>query len=160
MLSVEPKLRPSCAQILEIDFVKRKMEKLFESNEIEFEDEVIIEEDTNPNDGEAKASTNELLNTIKVPNNLAQLTNRLPKANYNIRTKKTEVVKSKDLQNLLSKSMPKQQPSTGRIQDQKEKAATEEIMYANQRSLPHISSMKTLQPESSPIQNHVSQNSI
>jgi len=31
MLSVEPKLRPSCAQILEMDIVKRKIERLFKN---------------------------------------------------------------------------------------------------------------------------------
>jgi hypothetical protein len=45
MLSVEPKLRPSCQQILDMDIIKRKMGKLFKNNEIEIEDEVIIEED-------------------------------------------------------------------------------------------------------------------
>ena len=30
------------------------------------------------------SSTNELLNTIKVPQNLAQLTKRLPKSNYDV----------------------------------------------------------------------------
>jgi len=44
MLNVEPKLRPSCSSILEIDLVKRRMQKLFPNNEIGLDDDVIIEE--------------------------------------------------------------------------------------------------------------------
>lgn len=73
MLSVEPRLRPSCEQILDMEQVKKRMSKLFPSNEsrdiVEYDDEHHSEE-------------NELLNTIKVPHNLAQLTKRLPKSNY------------------------------------------------------------------------------
>ena len=35
--------------------------------------------------GSSDANRNELLNTIKVPQNLAQLTKRLPKSNYSIK---------------------------------------------------------------------------
>lgn len=74
MLSVEPRLRPSCDQILEMEQVKKRMYKLFPSNEsrdiVEYDDE------------QQAMHENELLNTIKVPHNLAQLTKRLPKSNY------------------------------------------------------------------------------
>lgn len=57
-----------------MDQVKKRMNKLFPQNEsrdiVEYDDE-----HQGPND-------NELLNTIKVPHNLAQLTKRLPKSNY------------------------------------------------------------------------------
>ena len=43
MLSVEPRLRPSCEQILEMDQVKKRMHKLFPTNEskdiVEYDDE-------------------------------------------------------------------------------------------------------------------------
>lgn len=35
MLSVEPKLRPSCQQILELDQVKRRMAKLYPSESVD-----------------------------------------------------------------------------------------------------------------------------
>ena len=60
MLSVEPRLRPSCEQILEMDQVKRRMHKLFPNNDsrdiVEYDDE-----------NHQPEEHNELLNTIKVP---------------------------------------------------------------------------------------------
>ena len=43
-------------------------------------------------------NTNELLNTIKVPQNLAQLTKRLPKSNYEVARQNTHSnsIKSRD----------------------------------------------------------------
>ena len=41
MLSVEPKLRPSCAHLLETDIMQRRMTKLFPQNEIEYEWEAV-----------------------------------------------------------------------------------------------------------------------
>ena len=77
MLSVEPRFRPSCDQILEMEQVKKRMYKLFPSNDskdiVEYDDEKQVNNE------------NELLNTIKVPQNLAQLTKRLPKSNYSIK---------------------------------------------------------------------------
>lgn len=66
LLSVEPKLRPSCDTILNMDQVKKRLPRLFpdevhESNGIYN----IEEEDDN------LLGHNELLNTIKVPQNLA-----------------------------------------------------------------------------------------
>ena len=37
MLSVEPKLRPSCAHLLETEIMQRRMAKLFPQNELEYE---------------------------------------------------------------------------------------------------------------------------
>lgn len=51
------------------------MPKLFPTEETR--DIVEYDEPRGPN------AENELLNTIKVPQNLAQLTKRLPKSNYN-----------------------------------------------------------------------------
>ena len=45
MLNVQSKLRPSCAQLLELDIVVRRIRKLFPNNELQIysnEDEVII----------------------------------------------------------------------------------------------------------------------
>jgi len=80
MLSVEPKLRPSCAQLLELPQVRKRVAKLFPEDDqyssyMESREPTIYEDDPSTNH-------NELLNTIKVPNNLAQLTKRLPKSNY------------------------------------------------------------------------------
>ena len=84
LLNVEPKLRPTCQGILELDQVKRRIPKLF-PNEPELfgrETDYSLTEEDNTKTG--INSTNELLNTIKVPQNLAQLTKRLPKSNYDV----------------------------------------------------------------------------
>ena len=89
MLSVEPKLRPSCAHLLETDIIQRRMAKLFPNNELEY-DSSIVDESTRAAsmaDERKNMLHQELLNTIRVPNNLAQLTKRLPKSNYNMGSK-------------------------------------------------------------------------
>ena len=83
LLSVESKLRPTCQQILDMAQVRKRAAKLFpEDTAFDNQDNGIynIEEETDPG-----LESNELLNTIKVPQNLAQLTKRLPKSNYNVR---------------------------------------------------------------------------
>ena len=77
MLSTDSKLRPSAEAILDLDIVKKKINKLFPQEEMEMDDEVVIEEDEEDED---KKNQNGLLQTIRVPNNLAQLTKRLPRA--------------------------------------------------------------------------------
>lgn len=81
LLSVESKLRPTCQQILDMAQVRKRAIKIFPDDTFDTQDNGIynIEEETDP------AIDNELLNTIKVPQNLAQLTKRLPKSNYNVR---------------------------------------------------------------------------
>ena len=89
LLSVESKLRPSCQQILDMAQVRKRAIKIFPDDTFDTQDNGIynivdngiynIEEETDP------ALDNELLNTIKVPQNLAQLTKRLPKSNYVVR---------------------------------------------------------------------------
>ena len=78
LLSVESKLRPTCQQILDMAQVRKRAIKIFPDDTFDNQDNGIynIEEETDP------ALDNELLNTIKVPQNLAQLTKRLPKSNY------------------------------------------------------------------------------
>lgn len=44
---------------------------------------------------------NELLNTIKVPQNLAQLTKRLPKSNYNKLQSQSSSLKKREMQTSL-----------------------------------------------------------
>lgn len=66
LLNVEPKLRPTCLGIMELDQVKRRIPKLF-PNELEMfgmgdTNYSLTEEETN-----TRVNTNELLNTIKVP---------------------------------------------------------------------------------------------
>ena len=71
LLNVEPKLRPSCAQIIELDQVKRRLPKLFPEQYQNMstasamdEDYELTEEERN---NKSMNNTNELLNTIKVP---------------------------------------------------------------------------------------------
>jgi len=61
--------------------VRKRAIKIFPDDTFDTQDNGIynIEEETDP------ALDNELLNTIKVPQNLAQLTKRLPKSNYVVR---------------------------------------------------------------------------
>ena len=77
MLNVEPKLRPSCAQLLEMPQVRKRIMKLFPDEDFGDSSLYTYDEDTHES-----TFHNELLNTIKVPHNLAQLTKRLPKSNY------------------------------------------------------------------------------
>ena len=63
MLSVDPRLRPTSQQILELEQVKKRYAKLF-PNEVELESMLDEMEADN-------YSENELLKTIRVPNNLA-----------------------------------------------------------------------------------------
>lgn len=86
MLVVEPKNRPSCEEILEMSFVKSKSESL----------NISLDDGFNPNSYEAQANKlaaraktsdqtsehNLLLKTIVVPRDLANLSTRLPKSNY------------------------------------------------------------------------------
>jgi NIMA (never in mitosis gene a)-related kinase len=62
-------MRPSCEGILEMQIVRKRIEKLF------------------PND-EFYESQSSLLNTIRVPKNLLYLTDRLPKPSYESPTQK------------------------------------------------------------------------
>lgn len=82
MLSVDPRLRPNCQQILEMEQVRKRYHKLFPN---ESSTDVTRGDDTYGRTGDADdISKFDLLNTIKVPQNLAQLTKRLPKSNYSI----------------------------------------------------------------------------
>jgi NIMA (never in mitosis gene a)-related kinase len=65
MLQVQPNLRPSCNEILAMNFISRKAQKLYgEAGEPEYHD-------------------NELLQTIKISKNLFALSAMLPSATYN-----------------------------------------------------------------------------
>jgi NIMA (never in mitosis gene a)-related kinase len=84
MLSVEPRLRPNCQQILDMDQIKKRYHKLFpneSSTDVTRGDEVFGRQSSEVVD---ELNKFDLLNTIKVPQNLAQLTKRLPKANYSL----------------------------------------------------------------------------
>ena len=80
LLSVEPKLRPSCQQILDMPQVRKRMLKIF-PNEQQYT-EANETRTSNFDEETSLLNKNDLLNTIKVPQNLAQLTKRLPKPNY------------------------------------------------------------------------------
>lgn len=69
------------------------MYKLFPTEETR--DLVEYDEDRRPN------MDNELLNTIKVPQNLAQLTKRLPKSNYNKLQSQSSSLKKREMQTSL-----------------------------------------------------------
>ena len=64
LIQVTPQMRPGCDRILEMPIIKKRIEKLFPSQD-EFYD-----------------SQSSLLNTIRVPKNLLYLTDRLPKPSY------------------------------------------------------------------------------
>jgi serine/threonine protein kinase len=86
MLVVEPKNRPSCSDILEMNFVKAKAESLNISLDDGF-DPKSYEVQANKLATRAKTSDqnsehNLLLKTIVVPRDLANLSTRLPKSNY------------------------------------------------------------------------------
>ena len=68
LLSVEPKLRPSCQQILDMPQVRKRMAKLFpgDASQMDNSDGMYNIEEEN-----ISLNKNELLNTIKVPQNLA-----------------------------------------------------------------------------------------
>jgi NIMA (never in mitosis gene a)-related kinase 1/4/5 len=70
LLQVEPGLRPTCDQILAMDVIKKRMPLM---KNLPADPEITVEE--------AYANLN-LLNTIKLPKNLANLTKDLPKSNY------------------------------------------------------------------------------
>ena len=85
MLRVEAKRRPSCAEILDTDFVRVKCEEFA----IDLNDEPVAVYDSNNNliNSPKEQILEELvgdalLKTIKVPANLANLSSRLPKSNY------------------------------------------------------------------------------
>jgi hypothetical protein len=61
------------------------MQKLYPGEKIQFEPMSNIQEEIN----EDLLNEKGLLNTIKVPTNLSNLTKRLPKSNYNIRAVNT-----------------------------------------------------------------------
>jgi hypothetical protein len=65
--------------------VQRRMQKLYPGEKIQFEPMSNIQEEIN----EDLLNEKGLLNTIKVPTNLSNLTKRLPKSNYNIRAVNT-----------------------------------------------------------------------
>lgn len=65
--------------------VQRRMQKLYPGEKIQFEPMNNIQEEIN----EDLLNEKGLLNTIKVPTNLSNLTKRLPKSNYNIRAVNT-----------------------------------------------------------------------
>ena len=68
LLSVEPKLRPSCAAILNMDQVKKRLLRIFPGEQLHDDSGMYnIEEE----DDDHQLGKNELLNTIKVPQNLA-----------------------------------------------------------------------------------------
>lgn len=65
MVQVQPAMRPNCEKILELPFVKEKIEKLF------------------PEDFFSPESPKmDMLNTVRIPKNLLYLTDRLPKPDY------------------------------------------------------------------------------
>jgi NIMA (never in mitosis gene a)-related kinase len=69
LLQVEPAIRPTCDQILQMDSIKKRMGLLknLPSDEVQIDESLL-----NLN----------LLNTIKLPKNLSHLTKDLPKSNY------------------------------------------------------------------------------
>ena len=77
------------------------MQKLYPGEKIQFEPMSNIQEEIN----EDLLNANGLLNTIKVPTNLSNLTKRLPKSNYNIRAVNTYQPSKRNHLDLLSNEM-------------------------------------------------------
>ena len=85
MLKVDPRQRPDCKQILEWKEVKQKANELnlnldtnvplSNYNKFDAQTEPTLKETT-------ELAGEDLLKTIKVPANLANLSSRLPKSNY------------------------------------------------------------------------------
>lgn len=71
LLQVGSAARPTCDAILKMDIIKKRMGAIQKNEKI----------DTYVADFEEDDDMN-LLNTIKVPRNLTQLTNRLPRSKY------------------------------------------------------------------------------
>jgi NIMA (never in mitosis gene a)-related kinase len=76
LLTVDAKARPSTKEILRMEIIKKKAVELEQTNEhFEANDTFASLQDTD-------ANSDPLLKTIRVPNNLTNLTSRLPKSNY------------------------------------------------------------------------------
>eukprot|EP00347_Sterkiella_histriomuscorum_P002177 403369168 len=126
LLQVQPSTRPTCDQILALDIVKKRLSLAKQQPNLLL---MTNEQDLN-------LENLSLLNTIKVPRNLAQLTKNLPRSNY-ISTRE-----SKFIQN----------------QNQSVRLPSEPIsMHSGTRLLPQINSMKDIR---APPSDHLSLNSI
>ena len=85
MLKVDPRQRPDCKQILEWKEVKQKAQELNINLDVAVTSAGYSKFDsqTEPTYNQANELAGEdLLKTIKVPANLANLSSRLPKSNY------------------------------------------------------------------------------
>jgi hypothetical protein len=75
MLVVDPKARPSCSEILNLDVVKQKAEKLCINLSDGFQKQQLENDDLADqlSDDQYSDLKNQLLRTIKVPQNLSSL---------------------------------------------------------------------------------------
>ncbi|CDW89912.1 protein kinase domain containing protein [Stylonychia lemnae] len=80
LLQVQPNTRPTCEQILSMDIVKKRLNLVKNPNPL-----------MTTQEHELNLENLNLLNTIKVPRNLAQLTKNLPRSNY-ISTRESKFV--------------------------------------------------------------------
>ena len=94
MLKVDPRQRPDCKQILAWESVKKKANELNINLDVDIQasslQETRFEAQTEPPKSITELEGEDLLKTIKVPANLANLSSRLPKSNY----EKTRAVNS------------------------------------------------------------------
>lgn len=90
-MTVDPKNRPNCKQIIHMPVFIAKYNEIREEKAKEFEDEPSANEN--------------LLGTIKVPKNLRLLSERLPKSNYGIKVKKEK--RENDVSNISAQSISK-----------------------------------------------------
>jgi hypothetical protein len=81
--------------------VQRRMQKLYPDEKAHYEPIYNIQEEID----EDLLNEKGLLNTIKVPTNLSNLTKRLPKSNYNIRAVNTYQPSKRNHLDLLSNEM-------------------------------------------------------
>jgi NIMA (never in mitosis gene a)-related kinase 1/4/5 len=90
LLTVDPKNRPNCKQIIHMPVFIAKYNEIREEKAKEFIDEPSMNDN--------------LLGTIKVPKNLRLLSERLPKSNYGLKPKKEKKENDVSCQSVLSVS--------------------------------------------------------
>ena len=71
LFKVDPKERPSCDEILNLDLIKKRIEFFKDEAGLDFNDINALDD-------------NELLKTIRISKNLVGLKEKLPKSNYSL----------------------------------------------------------------------------
>ena len=92
LFKVNPKERPSCDEILNLDMIKKRIEFFKDEAGLDFDDINALDD-------------NELLKTIKLSKNLLCLKNKLPKSNYSLpKINNGYLTKSETINNNISQN--------------------------------------------------------